>query len=190
MNIKNNILVSVKLLIVGIVIFSVIYTVMLTGIGQIWSKKSQGSLIRYNNEVVGSRLIGQEFNKPIYFKSRPSSINYNADKSGSANLAPSNSLLTKRAKEDLIAINNRYGVKDQNVPADFVTESGSGLDPHISPESAYLQVERIAESSGLDKTILENLIQQHTKNKLLGIYGQKRINVLKLNLSLEEVINK
>jgi len=190
MNIKNNILVSVKLIIVGIVVFSVIYTIMLIGIGQIWSNKSQGSLIRYDNKVVGSKLIGQEFNESIYFKTRPSSINYSADKSGSANLAPNNPLLTRRVKEDLIEFNNKYGIKDKNIPANIVTESGSGLDPHISPEAAYLQVETVAKASGVDKDTIEKLIKEHTKNKLFGIYGQRRVNVVKLNLSLEEVINK
>lgn len=190
MNIKKNILISLKLIFVGVLIFSVIYPLVLVGVGQIWSNKSKGSLVKFNNNVVGSQLIGQQFKEPQYFKSRPSSINYDANKSSSANLAPTNPILKERIKEDLIEISNKYNIQDERIPTDFVTESGSGLDPHISPESAYMQVESIARATDLDQEVIENLIQEHTQNKLFGLYGQKRVNVLKLNLSLKEVINK
>ncbi len=190
MNIKKNIMISLKLIVVGMIVFSVIYPLLLGSVGQIWRNKAKGSLIEYNGEVVGSTLIGQIFDESQYFRSRPSSISYNANKSSSANLAPNNPLLKERIKKDLIEINNRYGINKESIPADFVTESGSALDPHISPESAYIQVDAIAKATGLDKKTIEKLIQEHTQNNLFGIYGEKRVNVFKLNLSLKEVINK
>ncbi len=190
MNLKNNILISLKLIIVSIVIFSIIYTVLLGGIGQLWSNKAKGSLVYYDGELVGSSLIGQSFSGDQFFKSRPSSINYDASKSGSANLAPNNVLLKERIKESLIEIDNRYNIENNQVPADFVTESGSALDPHITPESAYLQVGAISNNTGIEESRLNELIEQHTKGRLVGLFGEKRVNVLKLNLSLKEVIDK
>lgn len=190
MNLKNDIFISLKLIIVSIVIFSIIYTVLLGGIGQLWSNKAKGSLVSYNGEVVGSKLIGQNFTGDQYFKSRPSSINYDASESGSANLAPNNVILKERIKESLIEIENKYNITGNQVPADFVTESGSALDPHITPESAYLQVSTIANNTGIKESRLNELVKEHTKGRLFGLFGEKRVNVLELNLSLKEVIDK
>lgn len=190
MNIKNNILISVKLILVSIVIFSLIYTILLGGLGQIWSNKAKGSLVEYEGEVVGSSLIGQSFNSPQYFSTRPSSIGYDASTSGSANLAPNNPVLKERVKQSLIELNNKYGIENDKIPADIISESGSGLDPHITPEAAYLQVSSISDNTGIKKEKLDELIDEHTEGKLLGLFGQKRVNVLELNISLKEVIDK
>ncbi|MFO7814570.1 MAG: potassium-transporting ATPase subunit KdpC [Halanaerobiales bacterium] len=190
MNFKNEIMVSLKLILVGIVIFSVIYPLLLGGIGQIWGDKAQGSLVKYDNNTVGSSLIGQNFEDPKYFRGRVSSINYDGNYSSSANLAPNNPLLTERLQEDLGNIKDRYQIENNAVPADIVTESGSGLDPHISPQAAYMQVSAVASHNNLDEKVLNNLIEEHTEEKLWGMFGQERVNVLKLNLSLKEVVDK
>lgn len=190
MNIKKNIMVSLKLILVGIFVFSVIYPLLLGGLGQIWGNKAKGSLVKYDNEIVGSSLIGQYFEEPKYFIGRVSSIKYDANRSSSANLAPSNSLLTERLKKDLVKLNNRYNIDNDIVPADIVTESGSGLDPHISPEAAYMQVSTVANQNNLEEEVVNNLIEKHTEEKLLGMFGKERVNVLKLNISLKEVVDK
>lgn len=190
MNIKKNIMVSLKLILVGIIVFSVIYPLLLGGLGQIWGNKAKGSLVKYDNEIVGSSLIGQNFEDPKYFTGRVSSIKYDSNRSSSANLAPSNPLLTERLKKDLSEFNKRYDIDNNVVPADIVTESGSGLDPHISPEAAYMQVSAVADQNNLDEEVVNNLIEEHTEGKLLGMFGKERVNVLKLNLSLKEVVDK
>jgi K+-transporting ATPase ATPase C chain len=190
MNLKDNAIVSIKLLVVSVIIASVFYPLLVGGIAQIWSDKAEGSLITYNGEVVGSKLIGQNFDSEQYFKSRPSSINYDSRKSSSANLAPNNPLLEKRVTEQMLEINKKYRLQNTAVPSDFITESGSALDPHISPESAYLQVEYISQQTEISSNELINLIDKNTKQKLFGIFGQKTVNVLKLNLDLKEVLEE
>lgn len=186
MNIKKHILISIKLILVGIVIASVFYHLLLGGIGQFWSHKAKGSLIIMDGEIIGSELIGQNFSSDSYFKSRPSSINYDASRSGSANLASNNPLLIQRVEERLTMISNNYSLNNISVPADFVTESGSALDPHISPDSAYIQVGYISENTGISEDKLENIISKNTKDKFLNLFGQRRVNVLELNLDVKE----
>jgi K+-transporting ATPase ATPase C chain len=190
MNLRENIIASIKLLVVSIIIASVFYPLLVGGVAQIWSDKAEGSLISYNGEVVGSKLIGQNFNSDRYFKSRPSSINYDSSRSSSANLAPNNPLLKKRVTEQMLEINEKYRLQNIAVPSDFITESGSALDPHISPESAYLQVKYISQQTGVSSEKLKNLIDKNTKQRLFGVFGQETVNVLKLNLDLKEVLEE
>lgn len=179
---------SLKLLLISLVIFSLFYPLMVGGIGQIWNSESRGSLVEYKGKEVGSELIGQNFQEDQYFHSRPSSIKYEATQSASANLAPDNQALEKRVESDLDSLNQMDS--EGEIPADLVTESGSALDPHISPESAYFQVERISEETGISEDEIEKIIENNTEPRFMGLYGQKRINVLKLNLKIEEVLNQ
>lgn len=182
--------VSVRLLVVGIFLFALIYPLLVGGIGQIWGNKLQGSPVEYRGRTVGSRLIGQEFSEPQHFHSRPSSIDYQATDSGSANLGPDNSELSERVENSLQQI-SKNGSAAEMIPADLVTESGSALDPHISPEAAYVQIPRIADEVGIEVGELERIVEEEVEPRFLGLYGGERVNVLELNLRLEkEVLNR
>lgn len=185
----NVISISIKLIIVGIILFSLIYPLLVGGIGQIWGDSARGSIIEYKGKPVGSKLIGQDFSSNKYFHSRPSSINYDARLSSSANLGPNNIILQERVENNIKEIIRLENIEDNKIPADFVTESGSALDPHISPQSAYIQVSRIAKTTGISEEKLKDMINEQTKSKLFGIIGMKRVNVLELNLIIEEVLN-
>lgn len=189
MKIGKLITVSFRLLIVGILMFSLVYPLALAGVGQIWPEKTRGSIVKHQGEKVGSLLIGQNFISNIYFHSRPSSKDYDGMSSGSANLAPGNPRVEKRVSRQLenLAVEADPGA---TVPVDMITESGSALDPHISPASAYFQVDRIASVTGISKEKLDDLIERHTRGRLLGIFGQRRVNVLKLNLKIVELMRE
>lgn len=189
MGIKKNLLIAVKLILVSLLIFSVIYPLVLGGFGQLFSDKARGSIIYRDGEAVGSHLIGQNFESDNYFISRPSSINYDASISGSDNLAASNPEMQERVVSDLEEIDTKYDPGNIAVPVDLITESGSALDPHISPEAAYFQVGYLAESTGLTESELNSLISEHTEGPLLGLFGESRVNVLELNLALEGVLD-
>ncbi|MFP4371504.1 MAG: potassium-transporting ATPase subunit KdpC [Halanaerobium sp.] len=189
MSVKRNIITAVKLIVLSLLIFSIVYPLLLGGIGQLFADKAGGSLVYQNGEAVGSRLIGQNFESESYFISRPSSINYDAATSGSDNLAASNPKLQQRIKADLEEIEAKYQPGNKAVPVDLITESGSALDPHISPELAYFQVDYLTEKTGISESTLNSLIEEHTESKLLGLFGENRVNVLELNLALEEVLD-
>lgn len=180
----------IRICLVFMVLCGLIYPLASTGIAQAFmSDKADGSLL-YNeeNELVGSELIGQNFKDPKFFHGRISSIDYNGVGSGSMNYAPSNKDLHKRIEESIVKWEKENpSVPIEEVPSDLLTNSGSGLDPHISPESAYVQVDRIAAKGGLSKEELKSLIKKHTEGRELGLWGQEKVNVLKLNLELEKL---
>ena len=177
-----------RLLVLVILLTSVTYTFFLTGAGNLlWGKRSRGDLVRLDGKVVGSRLIGQEFTGPKYFHSRPSSKNYDAMDSGSANLAPTNEELTERVRARVNELKER-GIPKSEVPVSYVTESGSALDPHITPAGARLQVPRVSDATGISEEKLKDLIAGLTRGKFLGLYGKRRVNVLSLNLKLKELM--
>lgn len=179
---------SFRLIVILFLLCSVLYTIAATGIGNfLWHKAAQGNLVRYNQKIVGSKLIGQAFSSEKYFHPRPSSTKYDAMHSGSANLSPSSNRITNRARQILQNL-RRQGIQPRQVPVSFVTESGSALDPHIVPESAYLQVSRISRATGISKAKLDQVITELTQGKLFGLYGQKRVNVLALNLKIEKIL--
>ncbi|MCF7875917.1 potassium-transporting ATPase subunit KdpC [Candidatus Bipolaricaulota bacterium] len=179
---------GLRMLIISILLTSVLYVLATTGIGNlVWPGSAQGNLVKLDGEVVGSKLIGQSFSSDKYFHPRPSSKNYDGMDSGSANLSPENEKLTQRAK-DLLEELEEEGVNPKEVPVSFVTESGSALDPHIVPESAYLQVPRVSEATGMDPERLRELIDENIQGKFLGLYGQKRVNVLTLNMEIEKIL--
>ncbi|WP_368491223.1 K(+)-transporting ATPase subunit C [Clostridium sp. BJN0013] len=193
--IKKPFLVTLVLLLVC----GLVYPLLFTGISQvIFPKQANGSLVMVNDKAVGSALIGQSFTDDRFMKSRPSAVNYNTyteeDKnsghyvsvgSGSNNYAPSNPELAKRVQKDIDEfLKANPSIKKENIPTDLLTASGSGLDPHISPESAAVQIPALVENTGLSKDKLETIVKDNTQGKALGIFGSETVNVLKVNLDI------
>jgi K+-transporting ATPase ATPase C chain len=167
----------------------IIYPLLTTGVAQLFMpNQANGSLLADNNgKIVGSELIGQKFSNPKFFQGRISSIEFNAEASGSNNYGPSNEDLMKRIKDSIEAwkINNP-DIPVSQLPIALITNSGSGLDPHITPQSAVVQIPRISKLTGLSTHQLEQLVRQNTEERDLGVFGEPRVNVLKLNLALRQ----
>ncbi|AYB40164.1 potassium-transporting ATPase subunit KdpC [Brevibacillus laterosporus] len=181
---------NIRVSLVLLLICGVIYPLLMTGIAQaLMPAQADGSLITdATGKVVGSKLIGQTFTDPKYFSGRVSSIEYNAAGSGSNNYAPSNLELVERTKKDVTALlATNPTIEQAAIPADLVTNSASGLDPHITPEAARVQVPRIAALRNLTTDQLNQLISKYTEDRSLGLFGEKRVNVLELNMALDQV---
>lgn len=185
---KNNLLISFLMTIVTTVLLGLIYPLAVTGLSQVlFPAKANGQLIVHDGQVIGSRIIGQPFNGPAYFHSRPSAAGtgYDAANSGGTNLGPTNRALIDRVN------NNAAALAAENpgtpVPVDLVTTSASGLDPDITPAAAYFQVRRVASERHLPEGRVRNLVQAHLEGRQLGFLGEPRVNVLELNLALDEM---
>ena len=167
----------------------VAYPLLVTGIAQsVFPSQAQGSLIVKDGKVVGSALIGQPFDDPKYFWSRPSATSPFADNAGSSsgsNLSPTNPDLVKAVQGRVDALRAAAPGNTAPVPVDLVTASGSGLDPHISPGSALYQVSRVAKVRTLNPEVVRSLVERHTEGRFLGFLGEPRVNVLALNLALD-----
>ena len=164
------------------------YPLVVTGLAQVlFPDRANGQLVVRDGRVVGSRLLGQPFSSPGYFRARPSAAGaagYDAARSSGSNLGPTNRTLVGAVKARVEAARRENpGVR---VPIDLVTSSGSGLDPHVSPASAAFQVPRVARERGVDATAVERLVSECTDGRQLGILGEPRVNVLLLNLALDE----
>ncbi len=187
---RTTILTSLRTSLVLMLICGLLYHLALTGAAQaLMPKRADGSLI-YNGhgEVIGSELIGQSFTDPGLFHGRVSSIGYSADGSGTPNYAPSNPDLIARVRQSALDWRtNNPDVPIGDVPLDLLTNSGSGLDPHISPKAAEAQIPRIAGVTGLSPERLQALVDEHTAPRPLGIFGERTVNVLKLNLALRQL---
>lgn len=153
--------------------------------GTLFPVAARGSLIEVDGQIVGSAWVAQPFADARYFMPRPSAAGYNPMAAAGSNWAPSNPALRERMQADAAAIAAREGVPVETIPADLISASGSGLDPHISPAAARLQAARVAKARGLSESAVLALIEAHTEPPLLGLYGGARVHVLHLNLALD-----
>lgn len=203
---------AVVFCLVMMVLCSLIYPLALTGVSQLTMEAKadgskvdeEGNLTTDTKKAVGSALIGQDFTEDCYFQGRVSSVNYNTYTeeqkengeyagvaSGSYNYGNSNPELEKRMQEDLDEfLKDHPGVKPEDVPAELLTASGSGLDPHISPRSAEVQIPTVAENSGLSEEVIEQIVKDNTEHKTLGVFGEERVNVLGCNLDIKAAMEQ
>lgn len=182
--------VGLRLLLLMTLIVGVLYPAAITLVGRLVPDRADGSLLTGpDGSVVGSRLIGQAFEGDQWFLPRPSAAGdgYDALSSGGSNLAADNPQLVQDVEERKAEVAEREGVAPDQVPADAVTASGSGLDPHISPAYAELQVARVAKARGLSEDQVRALVEQSTDQPALGFLGEPGVNVLQLNLALESL---
>ncbi|MFL1465737.1 potassium-transporting ATPase subunit KdpC [Marinobacter sp. HN1S83] len=164
-----------------------LYPLVITTVGGVlFPHQATGSLIEIDGKVVGSELVGQRFEAPEYFHGRPSAADYDPFSVGGSNYAASNPNLGDRVAEDSRKVAAREGVEPSSIPVDMLAASGSGIDPHISPESARLQAERVATARDIAVTEVDELIERHTEGPTLGVFGQPRVNVLRINLALDD----
>jgi len=189
---KEHIRPALTMLLILTVLTGLVYPLSVTGLAQFFfPEQADGSLIVHNGKVVGSKLIGQYFDRPEYFWSRPSATSpfpYNAAASGASNLGPTNPALLEAVKARVAALRAVDPGNVSLIPVDLVTASGSGLDPHISPAAALYQVKRVARVRGLDENTVQTLAAQHTEGRQFALLGEPRVNVLELNLALNALI--
>jgi len=183
----KQIVTSIRVIFVFTVITGGIYPLLMTGIAKAgFADKAEGSLVSAHNTIIGSRLIGQQFNGPGYFHGRVSASGYDARNSGGTNLGPSNDALVKRSASEAEKTRKENGLRvDATLPADIVTASGSGLDPHISLEAALIQVGRIANERKITRSSVEDIVRRHAEKRYFNIFGDSFVNVLDLNLTLD-----
>jgi len=169
------------------VLTGLMYPDVVTGLAQwMYPVQADGSLIHNDGKVIGSALIGQSFERPEYFHPRPSAAKYDAGASLASNLGPTSQALFERVKADAAKFRAENPASAGPIPADAVTASASGLDPHISPANALAQAARVARARGVATAQIESLIRAHTENRSLGFLGEPRVNVLLLNLALDQ----
>jgi K+-transporting ATPase ATPase C chain len=180
---------SIRQTILWTIIVGVAYPLVMTGVAQlVFRKQANGSLIERNGQIVGSELIAQQFTGDKYFWPRPSAGSYATVPSGASNLGPTSQALQSNVTANATAF--RTGNKlaaDAPVPADMVFTSGSGLDPHISPESARLQVARVAAARGIAEDQVKALVEKFVEIPQWGVFGEPRVNVLELNVALDDL---
>jgi K+-transporting ATPase ATPase C chain len=186
MNVTRNLVVAVLMTLVTTVLLGVVYPLVVTGLAQaMFPEKANGQLIERNGSVIGSRIIGQAFSSAGYFRSRPSAAGtgYDATSSGGTNLGPTNTKLIDSVKAAVEAAGRDN--PGTAVPIDLVTSSGSGLDPHLSPAAALFQVPRVARERRASEADVRRLVDAHTEGRQFGFLGERRVNVLLLNLALD-----
>lgn len=177
---------AARLLLVLTVLLGVLYPAAVWAVGRAVPDRADGSLVEADGTAVGSRLLGQAFEGDQWFQSRPSAVDHDGLGSAPSNLGPSNEDLVAAIDERRATVAEREGVDPDQVPADALTASASGLDPHISPEYAALQVPRVARERGLPEDEVRELVRDATSGRDLGFLGEPTVNVLELNASLEQ----
>lgn len=184
---RRHLITAILYTVVTTILFGVIYPYAVTGLAQIFFKdKANGQLIYQQGQLIGSRIIGQSFSAPGYFHSRPSAAanGYDAANSSGSNYAPTNKKLIDRITSDTASA--QTDLPGADVPIDLVTASASGLDPDITPAAAEFQVARVARVRHLETSTVRQLVAQHTRGRQFGFLGERRVNVLELNLALDE----
>jgi len=189
---KTQTIIALKFLLVMTILTGIMYPLFMTGLAQVsYPSKANGSLITKDGKIIGSELIGQKFDSSIYFWSRPSAIGYNPVPSGASNYGPTSDTLKKLVSSRRAFFAKMNSVQDPlSTPKEMAFASGSGLDPHISPEAAVMQIERISSARHFDNTQKEKLqkkIIDLTENPQFFFLGEPRINVLMLNLELNKI---
>jgi K+-transporting ATPase ATPase C chain len=178
---------SIRFTILATLVCGIAYPLLVTGVAEaVFPHQASGSLILKDGNVIGSELLAQSFTSDRYFHPRPSAAGngYDPTSSGGSNLAQSNAKLVQRIQGDIDKLSKENPGKP--VPIDLVTTSGSGLDPDITPDSAYFQAPRVAKARGVTEDQVRQLIQQHIAGRQLGLFGEPRVNVLALNLDLDK----
>jgi K+-transporting ATPase ATPase C chain len=186
MNITRNLVSAILMTIVTTLLLGVVYPLVVTGLAQVlFPDKANGQLLERDGKVIGSRIIGQSFSSPGYFRGRPSAAGtgYDAANSGGTNLGPTNKKLVDGVTSGVEAARKENA--SDPVPIDLVTSSASGLDPHVSPASAVFQVPRVARERGVAAPAVQRLVDAHTQGRQLGFLGEPVVNVLELNLALD-----
>ena len=191
---KRTSLIALRMTVLSVLVLGVAYPLAVTGIARLaFPQVSAGSLVKRDGAVVGSALIGQAFVSDRYFHSRPSAAGsgYDALASSASNLAPTSQQLIDDVQRRVDAVvSTEMGARRGDVPVDLVTSSGSGLDPDISPDSAMLQVQRVSQARGLDVDVVRDLVRSHVSERQLGFLGERRVNVLELNLALDALSSR
>jgi potassium-transporting ATPase KdpC subunit len=183
---KKHLITAFLMTIATTILLGVLYPLLVTALAQVLFRDKANGQIRYRNgEAIGSRIIGQPFSSAKYFHSRPSAAGngYDAANSGGTNYAPTNQKLIDRVRSDASSLHQENSA--QLIPVDLITTSASGLDPEISPAAAEFQIPRIARERALSESAMRDLVQQHTDQRDLGLFGEPRVNVLELNLALD-----
>lgn len=177
---------ALKLTLLCVLLFAFVYPLIVLGFAQLAPDKGKVTFVEYKGKVVGAANIGQKFDQDQYFNGRPSAVNYNAAGSGGSNKGTTNPdyLAQVQARIDTFLVHNPT-VPKAEIPSELVTASGSGLDPHISPKAALVQVDRIAKIRNISKEKLIALVNTQIEKPLLGLFGTEKVNVLKLNIALE-----
>jgi K+-transporting ATPase ATPase C chain len=183
---KKNLLTAILMTVATTILLGIVYPLVVTGLAQVFFPgKANGQLIEANGHVIGSRIIGQAFSGPSYFRSRPSAAGtgYDAAASNGSQLGPTNHLLIDRVREDVAKAQMEN--PGTPVPVDLVTTSASGLDSDITPAAAAFQLPRVAKVRGISEDSFRRLVANHTQGRQLGFLGESRVNVLELNLDLD-----
>jgi K+-transporting ATPase ATPase C chain len=175
--------------VITILIFGVLYPLAMVGIGKTVPEKSSGLPIMKDGTLVGFENVGQPFTSSQYFWSRPSAVDYDASSTGGSNLGPTNPDFLAMVQSRIDTIMKYHPtIQKSDIPVELITASGSGLDPHITKQGASIQIERIAKVRNIELESLKKLVEEHTENPLLGLFGPSdRVNVLKINLALDEL---
>lgn len=184
----KNIFKDIKLNFVTLILFGLLFPLLIWVIGLMFPNQANGLPIYKNGELIGFENIGQKFYSDKYFWGRPSGVDYNSAAMGGSNKGPTNpdylAGVEKRIEEFL---QKNPEIKRSEIPSDLVTASGGGLDPHISPQAAFIQIPRIAATRNIDKEVLQKLVEKSIERPLFGLFGTARINVLKLNIQLDNL---
>lgn len=185
---KNTLMISLRLSFILLILCAIAYPALILLAGKAAPGGGEGQRIIVDGKTRGYKNVGQRFDADRYFQGRPSAVNYNAAGSGGSNKGPSNPDYLKQVSDrtDSFLVHNP-GIKREQIPVELVTASGSGLDPHISPAAAEVQIPRIARERKLDEAVLRKLVEEHTQRSFGGLMGPKTVNVLELNIALDQL---